>query len=67
MNPGPTTSDSIPEAMAQGYADKVLLPGFRKAIASQDIAKAVAFLASDDARFITATNLTVAGGAFHVI
>jgi len=67
VNPGPTASDGFPESVAQGYADKVLLPGFRKAIASKDIAKAVAFLASDDARFITATSLTVAGGAFHVI
>ena len=67
VNPGATATEGFPEKAAQSMAEAINLPGFRKAIDSKDIAKAVAFLASDDARFITATGLTVAGGAFKVI
>jgi len=67
VNPGATATEGFPEKVAQGFAEAVALPGFRKAISSNDVAKAVAFLASDDARFITATSLTVAGGAFKLI
>jgi len=67
VNPGATATEGFPEKLSQGMAETIALPGFKKAIDAKDIAKAVAFLASDDARFITATGLTVAGGAFKVV
>jgi len=67
INPGVTLSDMISGEEGAALASKLALPGFNKPILPIDIAKAVAFLASDDARFITATSLTVSGGMFKVV
>jgi len=65
--PGFTVSEMVPAELAESFSARTNLPGFQKPILPIDIAKAVAFLASDDARFITATSLVVAGGALKVI
>lgn len=62
VNPGVTVSEMVPEEKGTHLAAKMHLPGFNTPILGSDIAKAVAFLASDDARFITSTSLVVAGG-----
>jgi len=67
VNPGPVLTDGLPKEVLESFAQNVNLPGFKKLMEVADIAKAVAFLASDDARFITATSLNIAGGAFKVI
>ncbi len=53
---------SIP-GMVEGYVDNTALGRYGEA---DDVAGAVAFLASDDASFITGTTLLVDGGAHHL-
>lgn len=66
VSPGPTTSDArrnIPEAMKKSLAMSTLSKstGFDRFAEAEDIANLVAFLASDEAGFITGQNYPVCG------
>jgi len=67
INPGAVLTEALPPGAIEGFAKTINLPGFREPMHVSDIGKVVAFLASDDARFITATSLNVDGGALKVI
>jgi len=66
VSPGPTTSEAardIPPEVRQRLASSALAraTGFDQFGESNDVAKLVAFIASDDAKFITGQNFPVCG------
>jgi 3-oxoacyl-[acyl-carrier protein] reductase len=66
VSPGPTTSEAardIPPEIRQRLASNTLAKatGFDQFGDSHDVAKLVAFIASDDAKFITGQNFPVCG------
>jgi len=62
INPGAVVTEAFPKDAFENFAKMMHLPGFKKAMDVADIAHAVAFLVSDEARFITATSLDVNAG-----
>lgn len=62
VSPGYTLTDivkTVPEALLKSFAEQTMLKRLGE---PEDIAKAVLFLASDEASYITAHNLSVNGG-----
>ena len=55
----PTNTSEDPEATEAGFDELNPLPGW---IQPEDVASAVAFLASDEARYITGHTLPIDGG-----
>ncbi len=53
--------DNMPEAMKQGLLNSVVMRRWGK---PEEIARAAAFLASDDASYVTGDTLSVSGGMF---